>query len=364
MKVADIINEIEHIAPLSLQESYDNSGLLIGNSSQNVDSALLTIDITEDVIDEAIALGTNLIISHHPLIFNGIKRINGNNYIERCIIKAIQHSIAIYCVHTNIDSVQNGVNKKICDIIGLQNTQILRKQTNSLSKIVTFVPNEDAEKVRLALCNAGAGTIGNYDNCSFNSQGKGTFRALDKAQPYIGTIGTIHTEPEIKIEVICHNYLIKHIIQALLSSHPYEEPAYDIIPLANENKEYGSGMIGTLENPVDCNTFLEYIKTKFSCKSIRYSKTKKQTISKVAVCGGSGSFLITDAIKQQADIFLTGDVKYHDFFLSENKIIIADVGHYESEQFTKEIFYEIINKKFPKFALQFSKVNTNPINYV
>lgn len=364
MTVQDIIKEIEHVAPLALQESYDNAGLLIGNSQQTIDSALLTIDITEEVLDEAIAIGAGLIISHHPLIFNGLKRINGQNNIERCVIKAIQHSIAIYAAHTNIDAVYNGVNSKICEKLGLVSPKILRKQKQTLCKIITFAPHNYADLIQKALCNAGAGTIGNYDNCTFNTQGIGTFRALEHAQPFVGSRGSIHYENETKIEVLCQNYIVNTVIQALIQVHPYEEPAYDIIPLNNTNNYIGSGMIGTLPKPMKTNDFLKYVATVFSCGGIKYSKSPKQEISNVAVCGGSGSFLIYDAFAQHADIFLTGDVKYHDFFLPDNKMIIADIGHYESEQYTKEIFYEIINKKFPKFALQFSKVNTNPINYV
>jgi len=364
MKIHDILSEIEAVAPLSLQESYDNAGLLVGDAHQDATGALLCIDVTEDVIDEAIALGYNLVIAHHPLIFSGLKRLQGSNYIERCVIKAIKHSIAIYAAHTNLDAVSNGVNKKICEKIGIIQPTILRKQKQVLSKICTFVPQKYADEVRQALCNAGAGTIGNYSDCSYNSQGFGTFKALDAAHPFVGEIGEIHTEQEMKIEVLCPNYLIPKAISALVASHPYEEPAYDIIALANSQDTIGAGMIGKLAAPMILSDFLQHIKQVFSCSTIRYSQSNIDTIQTVAVCGGSGSFLISDAIAHQADIFITGDVKYHDFFVAENKMIIADIGHYESEQYTKEIFYEIINKKFPTFALQFSKVNTNPIKYV
>lgn len=364
MKVFDIITEIERFAPLALQESYDNAGLLVGNVQQPISSALLCIDVTEEVIDEAIEIGAGLIISHHPLIFGGLKRITGKNAIERCVVRAIQHSIAIYAAHTNLDAVHSGVNKKICDKIGLQSTAILRKQSQLLSKIITFVPHSHTDIVRQAMCDAGAGTIGEYDNCSFNTQGVGTFRALDDAKPYVGAKGEMHSEDETKIEVLCPNYSTHAVLAAMKQAHPYEMPAYDIIHLANTHETVGSGMIGTLPQAVPLADFLAHIKQQFGCAGIRYSGSTEKLISKVAVCGGSGSFLISDAISQRADIFLTGDVKYHDFFLAENKIVVADIGHYESEQYTKEIFYEIINKKFPTFALQFSKVNTNPIKYV
>jgi len=363
MIVKDIISIIENFAPLSYQESYDNAGLIIGNENQSISSALLTIDVTEDVIDEAIQIGANIIISHHPLIFSGLKKINGKNDIERCIFKAIKNNIAIYAAHTNLDATIHGVNAKICEKIGLKDCKILNPKSNFLYRIEIFVPTNFAEKLASAMFEAGAGNIGNYDSCSFISDGKGSFKANENAQPFVGTIGEIHKENESKIEVICPKNKLYSVVAAIQHTHPYEEPVIDIIPLENTYSQVGSGMIGDLTEEVGIETFLLQIKEIFTC-SIRYTKSKKTKIKKVALCGGAGSFLISDAKRAGADIFLTGDVKYHDFFLSDNELIIADIGHYESEQYTKEIFYEIISKKFPKFALHFSKVITNPINYL
>ena len=364
MKLENIISEIEQFAPLQLQESYDNAGLIIGNTSMEISSALLCIDVTEAVIDEAILIGAQLIISHHPLIFSGVKKINEKNEIERCVVKAIKNSIAIYAAHTNLDSVEKGVNAKICEKLALQKCKILSPKKDFLYKINTFAPTSFADTIQNAMFTAGAGTIGNYNSCSFVQTGIGTFNATQDAHPFVGEVGITHNEAETKIEVICPKHILAKVIKALLQVHPYEEPAYDIIPIDNEYTQAGAGMIGELGMPMSVQEFLLRVKQTFSCGIIRYSNSTQQMISRVAVCGGSGSFLISDAQKAKADIFLTGDIKYHDFFSVDNKMIIADIGHYESEQYTKEIFYEILNKKFPTFALHFSKVITNPINYL
>ena len=362
--VKDICSIIEAFAPLPLQESYDNSGLLVGDAAMQVSAVLLCIDITEEVIEEAIQKNCNLVISHHPLIFGGIKRLTGSNYIQRCIIKAIKNNIALYAAHTNIDNVINGVNGKIAEKLGLKNLRILQPKSNSLLKLVTFVPDKFAEKVRMALFESGAGHIGNYDSCSYNMDGFGTFRANENANPIVGGKNTIHQEKEIRIEVILPHYLKYTVLNTLLSVHPYEEPAYDIIPLHNDWKEVGAGIIGELEQEEDEEQFLYRLKEVFKLSAIRYTDLLGQKIKRVAVCGGAGSSFLPDAISQKADIYISGDFKYHDFFNAESKILIADIGHYESEQFTKDIFYEIITKKLPNFAIQISEVKTNPINYL
>jgi len=364
MKIGEITNYLESIAAISLQESYDNSGLLIGNKNKTVKRAIITLDVTEDIIDEAIEKKCELIISHHPVIFKGIKRINGNTQTEKILIKAIKKDIAIYAIHTNLDNIENGVNSILCNTIGLQDTSILKPKNNLLRKLITFSPEKHTEDVRKAIFEAGAGRIGNYDCCSFNSEGFGTFRALEDAKPFVGDKNKLHLEAEIKIEAIYPVYLEKNIITALKKSHPYEEVAYDIIPLANELSCVGSGMIGDLKKEYDEVSFLKEVKKKLNVGCIRYSALRAKKIKKVAVCGGAGSFLIQDAISAGADIFLSGDIKYHDFQEADNKIIIADIGHYESEQFTKDLIYTVLIKKFPKFALQISEINTNPVNYL
>jgi len=363
MKINEIIRELEEFAPLSLQESYDNAGLITGKLNDECTAVILSIDTTEAVIQEAINKGANLVISHHPIVFSGLKKLNGKNYIERTIIKAIKNDIAIYAAHTNMDNISTGVNAKICKKLNLLNCEILSPIKENLKKLVTFIPTEHLEKVSAAIFEAGAGHIGNYDNCSYNTNGTGSFRALEGAKPFVGNLGETHFEDEARFETIFPAHKQAKIINALLNNHPYEEVAYDIYPLDNIYNKTGAGMIGELENAIHEKDFLDKIKKLFDVSCIRHTNLLNKTIKKVAVCGGSGSFLLTKAMSRSADIFITGDFKYHQFFDAENKILIADIGHYESEQYTKELFYDILTKKFPNFAFYFSEVNTNPVNY-
>jgi dinuclear metal center YbgI/SA1388 family protein len=364
MLIKDITQILEDFAPLSLQESYDNAGLIVGSKNAKVNGILVSLDITEEVIDEAIALGYNLIVAHHPIVMGGLKRFNGNSYVERSVIKAIKNDIAIYACHTNADSVMQGVNGKIADKIGLTNQQILAPKHQTLIKLVTFAPEGNAEDVRTALFKAGAGHIGNYDSCSFNTAGEGTFRGNAQSNPFAGKAGELHTENEIRIETIFPSYLKNKVIRALIEEHPYEEVAYDLYPLENEWAQVGSGMIGTLPNPEDEITFLKRIKEIFQCGTIKYTPLLNNPVQKIALCGGAGSFLLGKAKALGADVFISGDFKYHQFFDAENSIVIADIGHFESEQFTKEVFFELLTKKIPNFAIRLSKVNTNPIKYL
>jgi dinuclear metal center YbgI/SA1388 family protein len=303
-------------------------------------------------------------VAHHPIVFSGIKKLNGKNYIERCVAKAIKNDLAIYAAHTNLDSVFGGVNSKICEKLELQNCRILVPTPNFLKKLVTFAPTADAEKVRNAMFEAGAGHIGNYDSCSFNQTGTGSFRGNDQTNPYIGEKNQLHLEDETRIETIFPRHIQSSVIQALLKDHPYEEVAYDVYPLDNEYSQAGIGMIGELSTPMDEMEFLVKLKEKFNCKVVKYTQLLGKSIHKVAVCGGSGSSYLNQALAQKADIFISGDFKYHQFFDAEQQIIIADIGHFESEQFTKEVFYELLTKKFPKFAVHLSEFNTNPVNYL
>ena len=364
MTIQEIFSSIESFAPLSLQESYDNSGIICGNASAEATGALLTLDCTEAIVDEAIKKNCNLIIAHHPIIFSGLKKITGKNYVERVIIKAIKNDIVIYACHTNLDNVSNGVNKVICDKLGLKNCKILSPKKDLLKKLITFCPADKVDVVRKALFAAGAGHIGNYDECSFNSAGFGTFRGNDNTKPYVGKKGRQHREKELKVEVIMPSYLETKIITTLLAAHPYEEAAYDIIPLSNKHSNIGSGMIGELAKEPTELSFLKYVKRVMKATSVRHTQLLNKKVRKVAVCGGSGSFLLNDAIAAGADVFVTSDFKYHQFFEADNKIVIADIGHYETEQFTPSIFIDIISTNFPKFAVHLSKINTNPINYI
>lgn len=364
MLLQSIIQHLESFAPLQFQESYDNSGLIVGDKTREVTSALVTLDVTEEVVGEAIANKCDLIISHHPLIFKGIKSITGSNAVEKCLIMAIQNNIAIYAAHTNLDSVNGGVNSRICEKTGLKNCRILSPVKNQLIKLVTFVPASHMETVRSALFSAGSGVIGNYDQCSFSVSGHGTFRGNEVSNPFVGTKGEMHLESEIRLETIVPRHLVPGVIAALKSSHPYEEVAYDLLPLENSYDMVGIGMIGELTEPAGAAEILNRIKEVFGCQVIRHTALPEKKINRIAVCGGSGSFLISRAISEKAELFISADFKYHDFFEAEKKIVLADIGHYESEQFTKEVLKEIVLKKFPTFALRLSEVKTNPVLYL
>ncbi|MBL7883729.1 MAG: Nif3-like dinuclear metal center hexameric protein [Bacteroidia bacterium] len=364
MKLKEITNYLESYAPLAYQESYDNAGLICGNENMHITGAVICLDSTEEVIDEAIALGCNLVIAHHPIVFSGLKKFNGKNYIERVIIKAIKNDIAIYAAHTNLDNMLNGVNAKIAEKLGLSNCKILSPIKNNLKKLATFCPEDKAEQLRTALFNAGAGSIGNYSECSFNTNGTGTFKAGNKTQPYVGEQGKLHYEKEVKIELIYESNKEGKVLKALFETHPYEEVAYDLIALSNEQQNIGSGLIGELSDELSEIDFLNHLKAKMKAGSVKYTQLLGKKVKKIAICGGSGSFLLKNAIQAQADVFVTADFKYHQFFDAENRIVIADIGHFESEQYTSELFYEILTKKFNTFALHLSKINTNPINYL
>lgn len=364
MKLRDIISAIESFAPPALQESYDNVGLIVGDPGMEISASLLCIDVTEAVLDEAMQKGANLVISHHPVIFRPLKRITGSSLSERIVYSAISGKIALYCAHTNIDNTIEGVNRKICMKLGLEHTKILLPLENTLKKLVTYVPAAKAAEVRSALFDAGAGNIGNYEACSFNSEGSGTFLAKEGSRPFVGKIGKLHFENETRIETIFPSYLKSRVIEALLKIHPYEEVAYDIYPVENIFKSAGSGMYGEIETPQDEMAFLTRLKEIFKCKMIRHTKFQNRPVKKVAVCGGSGSFLIPQATAVGADMFITGDIKYHQFFDAGKEMTLVDIGHYESEQFTIEIFYDILIKKMPNFAIHFSHINTNPIYYL
>ncbi len=364
MRIREIINFLETYAPPAFQESYDNSGLLIGDQNQEIQGALICLDLTDKIINEAISKNCNLIIAHHPLIFKGLKKLTGSNYVERIAIKAIKHDIAIYAAHTNLDSVENGVSGVIAKRLGLKKKRILSPKKDMLRKLVTFCPIEKADQVRDAMFKAGAGHIGNYDSCSFSSIGTGTFRANEKANPYVGEVNKLHYENETRIETIYPAFKEKEVLKVLFETHPYEEVAYDIYPLNNTMENVGLGIIGELDKTMQEKDFLNFIKNHMKTKCIRYTSPLGKPIKKVAVCGGSGSFLIKDAIRAGADILVTGDIKYHEFFDADGQILLADIGHYESEQFTKDLLHSILKEKFTNFAVLNSEISTNPVHYL
>jgi len=364
VKIKDVIQYLENWAPTNLQEDYDNSGLLTGNQQDEVSGILITLDCTEEVLEEAIQQKCNLVVAHHPILFKGIKRLTGQNYVERTLIKAIRSGIAIYAIHTNLDNVLTGVNHKIAKLIGLDNVSVLAPKKETLTKLVTFIPKANAEEVIEKLHQAGAGNIGNYKNCSFRTEGEGTYLPTEGTNPYLGEIGKLERSEEVRVEVILPAHLEKNVLDALIQNHPYEEVAYYMSRLINTNQEVGSGLIGELTNPVTENEFLKSLKLKMKTNCIRHTRLFGREIKKVAVCGGSGSFLLSAAIARKADIYISADFKYHEFFDADGKIIIADIGHYESEQFTKDLIYDYLTEKFSTFAIIFSRTVTNPISYL
>jgi dinuclear metal center YbgI/SA1388 family protein len=363
ISIREIVQYLESVAPPALQDPDDNSGLLCGNPEDVISSAVVAIDVTEEVIEEAVQKNAGLIVAHHPVIYKGLKRLTGRNYVERTVIKAIKNNIAIFAGHTNFDSVWGGVNTMICRKLGLQQLKVLRPLAGQLKKLVTFIPYDASEKVKEAIFSAGAGHIGNYDWCGYSLEGTGSFRGSEDTNPYVGEKGRIHEEKEFRFETVLPAWLQSKVVGALLASHPYEEVAYDIYPLDNAYGKAGMGMTGELPVPADEKEFLSVLKETFGSGIIRHSALRGKKVSKVAVCGGVGSYLTGDAISAGADFFVSADFKYHQFFDAENKIVLADIGHFESEQFTKELFYELLVKKFPTFAVHFSEVNTNPVFY-
>ncbi len=363
MKVQDITSFLEKIAPPSLQENYDNAGLITGNTNWECTGIITALDATEAVVLEAIEKKFNLIVAHHPIIFGGLKKINGKNHIEQTIITAIKNDIAIYAIHTNLDNVLQGVNGKIADILGLINRQVLQPKNNVLKKLFIFVPVEHAEKVRNAIFAAGGGQISNYSECSFNAAGTGTYKAGEGTNPFAGKIGERHTEAEIKMEIIFPVWLEQAIYNAMVAAHPYEEVAYDIVALENTSLQVGSGLIGELPEPVNEAAFLVEIKEKFNLSVIKHTALTGHKVKKVALCGGAGSFLIGAASAAGADFYISSDIKYHEFFDANGRVVIADIGHYESEQFTIGLLSEFLQEKFPTFAVLKTGVVTNPVNY-
>ncbi|MEX2514161.1 MAG: Nif3-like dinuclear metal center hexameric protein [Cyclobacteriaceae bacterium] len=362
--IKEIISHLESIAPPSYQESYDNSGLIVGQLNEEVTGILCSLDVTEEVVLEAREKNCNLIISHHPIIFKGLKGLTGKNYVERTVILAIQYGIALYAIHTNLDHVHTGVNKKIAVKIGLDNVKILAPKKGLLTKLVTFIPLPDTEIVLNALYEAGAGIIGNYAHCNFKVMGEGTFLPTKGANPYLGKQGEEEKVNENRIEIMFPSYLKNKVIRALKMAHPYEEVAYYLQELENENQEVGAGMIGTIPNTMDEMEFLLHLKSTMGLKVIRHTGLLGKKIRKVALCGGAGIFLLPQAKMAGADIFITADVKYHEFFDAESQLVITDIGHYESEIYTKELLIDILSQKFSNIALYLTNIVTNPISYL
>lgn len=361
MKVKEILNKLESFAPKQYQESYDNASLITGSGNEEVTNVLVTLDCTEDIVQEAINKKCNLIIAHHPIVFKGLKQLNGKNYVERTVIKAIKNDICIFAIHTNLDNMIHGVNYKIADLMGLENLKILSPIKNNTYQLNVYVPKSDIDNVQKSLSDAGAGKIGNYSGCNFQTTGIGSFLPNKKANPSIGTKGLFENLDEIKLEVQFPSHLKGNIMNALNSSHPYEEIVYQLFKLEGNSKDIGSGMVGTLKNPLSEIEFLSKLKKVFNCEGIKHTSLSGKTVRKVALCGGAGSFLLRNAIGVNADFFVTGDFKYHEFFDAENKIVITDIGHYESEQFTSDLIIDYLSQNFKDIEFIRTTINTNPV---
>ncbi|WP_273567776.1 Nif3-like dinuclear metal center hexameric protein [Maribacter halichondriae] len=364
MTIKEVTDILEELAPLAYAEDFDNVGLLVGDKDAEVSGILVTLDTLENVVDEALSKNCNLIVSFHPIIFSGLKKLTGVNYVQRTVIKAIQNNIAIYSMHTALDNSFEGVNAKICEMLNIQNPKILIPQKGTIKKLTTYVPEKDAEKLKKALFAAGAGNIGNYSNCSFTSEGVGSYKAGKNANPLKGEIGKTHYEKEIQINVTYYKASESKIMNAIFKAHPYEEVAYEIYTLDNTNQHIGMGMIGELAKPMDTKKFLQDVKEKMNVAVIRHSELLEKKVKKIAILGGSGAFAISAAKTSGADVFITADVKYHQFYEAEKKMVIADIGHYETEQFTKNLLVDYLKKKIPNFAIRLSGSKTNPIKYL
>ncbi|MBC7556595.1 MAG: Nif3-like dinuclear metal center hexameric protein [Chryseobacterium sp.] len=363
MNVKEVVAELGNLFPLQEAEDFDNVGLLCGNLEREVSGILICHDALESVVEEAISKNINFIVAFHPIIFSGLKSITGKNYVEKSVLKALENKIAIYAIHTSFDNDYFGVNFKICETLGLKNQKILMPKKNALKQLQVYVPKEYSESVKESLFNAGAGNIGFYDECSFKISGDGTFRPTEGSKPFSGTLNIRENANEDGISVIFESYKLNKILTAMKSAHPYEEVAYQVINLDNENQYSGLGRFGEFEEDLDIEDFLKLIKEKFNLKVIKYSQTSNKKIKKVGVLGGSGASGISSAIENSCDAYLTGDLKYHDFFSVEDKMLLCDIGHFESEQYIVDQLFEKLSQKFTTFAILKSGENTNPIKY-
>lgn len=364
MKIAEVTALLNRLAPPQLQEPYDNSGFLVGDSQLDCSGVLVALDVTEEVLDEAVQKGCNLIVAHHPIIFKGLKRLTGEDLVQRVVMKAIRENLSIYAIHTNLDNVLHGVNGMLAGLIGLKNTRVLDEKRGGLRKLVTFVPVDHAEKVRSALFAAGGGFIGNYDECSFNLEGTGTFRALEDANPFVGNKGERHYEKEVRMEMIFPAFAEIGLVKALREAHPYEEVAFYITSLDNTVSSIGSGIVGDLEEEMDEGELLYMVKDLLNAEVIRHTDFLGRKVSRVALCGGSGFFLLPSAKAAGAQVYITADIKYHEFFEADGEILLADAGHYETEQYTVELLATYLQKNFPTFAVLKTERKTNPVRYL
>lgn len=364
MKIKEVTDYLSQVSPLSYAEHYDNVGLLVGDAQRELSGIVVSLDSTSDVIEEALDRGCNLVVSFHPIIFDGLKRLVGSSYVEKAVIKAIKHDISIFSMHTALDNVIYGNSGKIAQVLDLKGIEVLINRPLTIRKLVTYVPLDYLQRVRDALFASGAGNIGLYSDCSFSLLGKGQFKPKQGSSPFIGNVGVLEEVEEVQLGVIFQDHMEGSVLKALMESHPYQEVSYELYSLLNSSQDVGMGAIGTLPCKMSQMEFLSYLKDKMQAKCVRFSSGSPSVIEKVAVLGGSGAFAIDRAVLSGADAIVTSDVKYHDFFKGRDRILIADIGHYESEQYTKNLLFDLITKKFPNFAPVFLSKDTNPVNYL
>ena len=363
MRIQNFIDVIEEWAPTAYAEDFDNVGLIIGNPELECKGVLVTHDTLENVVEECIKKDFNLIVSFHPIIFSGLKKLTQSTYVERVVTKAIKNDICVYAIHTALDNHRFGVSHALAENLGLYDIEVLSPKEKTIRKLTTYAPKNEAPVLLEKLYEAGAGKIGNYKECSFISSGKGTFKGNENSNPNLGVKGEKTEVDEVQINLIFELHSQQKILHTLFETHPYEEVAYEVFSLENKNQTIGMGSLGELENEMDEEVFINWVQDKLNIDMVRHSKTIGKKIKKVAVLGGSGSFAISSAIRSNADVFVTADLKYHDFFQAENKILLIDAGHYETEQFTKKLIHDNLIKKLPNFAIALSESITNPVNY-
>ncbi|QJP34435.1 Nif3-like dinuclear metal center hexameric protein [Nonlabens sp. Ci31] len=362
MKIKDVIAHLEVLAPRFYAEDFDNTGLLTGEKTTDLTGILVTLDCLENVVDEAIDNNCNLIVSFHPIIFSGLKHLQPDDYVRKAVVKAIKNDIAIYATHTALDLAKGGVSYRMAQEMGLNNVKTLIPKSQLIKKLVTYIPQDHFEEVKEALFAAGAGTLGNYSECSFSTDGEGTFRGNEWSKPQLGEALKRSTVKEKALSITFLPHLEAAIKATLINFHPYEEVSFEISTLENSYQNIGMGVIGDLAEALETEEFLRKTKSVFKTGVVRSSFSRKRTIKKVALLGGSGAFAIKNALQSGADAYITADLKYHDFFQGQD-LLLCDVGHYESEQFTKNLLHEYLKEKFSNFAVLCAQARTNPVNY-
>ncbi len=362
IKCSELMKFMEEFAPVNLAEDYDNVGLLIGSRNQEIKKVLVCLDVTTKVVEEAVEKKVNLIVSHHPIIFKGLKRIVEEDPKGRLLYKLIRNGIGVYSAHTNMDFTHGGINDTLANLLGLSNIRNLKKhKEDRFFKIVVFVPEQNTDTVREAMCSAGAGWVGDYSDCTFMVKGTGTFKPLEGTNPYIGSKGNLEKVEEYRLETIVPQKKLKKVVNAMIEAHPYEEVAYDVYPMELSLKEYGFGKVGSLVETQKLDKFISTVKEKLNVKSVRVIGSVKKEIRNVAVFCGSFD---TDVINSMngVDVLVTGDMKYHDALdAAEMGLCIIDAGHYSTERIMVPRLAWILSQRFASVDIETSILEENPI---